>query len=138
VAVDEWSFHDAGALEVYAGTAPRNARACLRTVLREMARLAAEPPPPGELSDAVEKGLGYLALRLEDTEELSDWIGRGVLLEGRVRGFDELAARLRAVTAEDVLRVARAYLTDDRLCLAAIGPHRKAEAFREELTFDRG
>jgi predicted Zn-dependent peptidase len=138
VTVDEWSFYDAGALEVYAGVAPRKARACLRTVLREMARLASEPPPAREIADAVEKGLGYLALRLEDTEELSDWLARGVLLEGgKVRSFDALAARLRAVTPDDVARVARAYLTDDRLCLAVIGPHRSAAPFREALTFGR-
>lgn len=135
VTVDGWSFHDAGALEVYAGVAPRQARACLRTVLREMARLAAEPTSAQEVAEAVEKGLGYLALRLEDTEELSDWLARGVLLEGRVRSFEELAARLRAVTSDDVRRVARAYLTDDRLCLAVIGPHRSAAPFREALTF---
>jgi predicted Zn-dependent peptidase len=137
VTVDGLSFRDAGALEIYAGVAPRKARACLRTLLRELARLAEEPTPAREIADAVEKGLGYLALRLEDTEELSDWLARGVLLEGRVRRFEELALRLRAVVPDDVRRVARAYLTDDRLCLAVIGPHRSAAPFREALRFDR-
>ena len=48
-------------------------------------------------------------------------LGRSMLVHGRIRTFDEVVARLRAVTPAEVAAVAERVLTGPRT-LALVGP----------------
>ena len=58
---------------------------------------------------------------------------RGEVLEGRVREPDEVLAGFDGVTAEDIQRVARDIVREERLNLALIGPFEDADHFRDLL-----
>jgi len=59
---------------------------------------------------------------LETSHALADRIGQDYSLLGRIRPLDERLARIRAVTAADVQRVAQAYLVDDQRSVVQIVP----------------
>lgn len=127
------SFQDAGALIVYAGVDPANARDALSLLLLELARLRDEPVPEDELTRAKELQKGRMALRMEDTRAVSDWLGAQELLMGRVRTVDEVACQIDAVTAADVQRIARELFVEDKLNLAVVGPFRSNKRFAAKL-----
>ncbi|MEJ7765834.1 MAG: hypothetical protein WKF86_10085, partial [Acidimicrobiales bacterium] len=65
--------------------------------------------------------VGEMALSLEDSGSRMSRIGRALLVHDQVRTYDEVAARLRAVTLDDVARVAERVLSRPRT-LALVGP----------------
>ncbi len=112
---------DGGALVVYAATSPAKLPEVLAIVDEEVASLAG-----GGLRDAEHAvALGYLEgsmlLSLEDAGSRMGRIGRSVSTRGEVVDVDEHIARLRAVTPDDVRRVAAAVLGGPR-SLVAVGP----------------
>lgn len=114
-------FRDTGALTVYAGCDPENARTTLEVTLAEIERLLGDLPA-AELEKARQMARGRVQLRMEDTRAVAGWLGAQELLQGRVLTVDEVVERISAVTGDDVLRVGREYLQPSRAVIAAVGP----------------
>lgn len=126
--VSSWS--DTGSLVVYAATAPTRAVEVLGLVHAELDRLVAGGVTEREL--VVAKGYleGSTVLAMEDAGSRMARIGASLLLDGVVVGVDELVARFRAVTAEDVVRaVARVLGPGDR-SVAVLGSVPKRDLAR--------
>ena len=122
------AFHDTGLLAVYAGTAPSRAREVLDLVLAEMDHMAGAGVTERELEVAKGHLVGEMLLSLEDSASRMSRIARSVLLHGEVLSIDEVAARVRAVTLDDVADVAGRVLGAPRT-LSVVGPFdRKAFA----------
>ncbi|HEX6492668.1 MAG TPA: pitrilysin family protein [Candidatus Dormibacteraeota bacterium] len=119
---------DSGALGIYLGCEPRQARAALAAAVAELRRLAEEPLAEAELSRAREYARGRLVLHLEGTNSMCSYLGQQELLGGEILLPETVVARIEAVTAEDVLRLAAAIL-EGGLRGAVIGPFRDAEKF---------
>ena len=83
-----------------------------------------EGVPEEELERAKRMTIGRMMLRMEDTKAVSSWLGSQELLLGFVETVDEVAAKVEAVTTEDVRRVARDLFHSDRLNMAMVGPCR--------------
>ncbi|MDQ1444663.1 MAG: hypothetical protein QOI20_1127, partial [Acidimicrobiaceae bacterium] len=115
------AFDDAGALAVYAGTAPARAGQVLDLVSAELDRLAADGIDARELEVAKGHLKGEMALSLEDSAARMSRVGRSLLVHGEVLEVDDLAARIDAVTLDDVGRVAADVLGRPRV-VAAVGP----------------
>ncbi len=115
-------FPDAGALSVYAGTAPENVAELIEVTLAEAAKLADGKFRSDEVRVAREQFKGATALEMEMTDVRASRNARSLLVHGRLILYEEFAQRLDAVTDEDVRDVAREVLRPDRLALAAIGP----------------
>lgn len=128
------SYHDTGCFVTYAGVDPGRTAPALRAILTELARLRVEPVPEDELQRAKEYTKGRMALRLEDTHSVASWLGGQEALRGSVMELDDVMARLDAVTAADVQRVARDLFQEDWLRLALIGPHKEPAEFERLLT----
>ncbi len=114
-------YQGAGSLGVYAGTAPDHLDEVLGLIGGELDTLAASGITERELEVAVGHLVGELALSLEDSGSRMARLGRSVLVHDRARTFDEVVARLRAVTLADVAEVAERVLTRPRT-LAMVGP----------------
>jgi zinc protease len=97
-------------LTVRDGVAPDTAEAAL---LRELARLAEEPPSEEELAKARRQSEAQFAYGSDGVTSQAFGLGYFELL-GDWRDLHRHLERLRAVTAEDVRRVAALYLTEDR------------------------
>jgi predicted Zn-dependent peptidase len=123
------SYHDTGALVVYAGVDPERTQAALRAILAELARMRDEPVSEAELTRAKEYTKGRMALRLEDSGSIASWLGGHEILLGEIPTLDEVMARLDAVTAEDIQHMAHELFREEWLRLALIGPHDDAAEF---------
>ncbi|HKU62093.1 MAG TPA: pitrilysin family protein [Gemmatimonadales bacterium] len=114
VVATAWQKARAGALLSYIATSPEREEEAREEMLVELDRFVREPVAPAELTQAV----NYLAGQAEVNRQNGSAVA-GEILEAWLagRGLAELAdpaARYRAVTADDVQRVAAAYLTAHR------------------------
>jgi predicted Zn-dependent peptidase len=119
---------DSGALGIYLGCEPRQARAALVAAVAELRRLAEEPVDEEELGRAREYARGRLVLQLEGTNAMCSYLGQQELLSGEIMLPEAVVERVDAVGAEDVRRVAASVLAGG-LRGAVIGPFRDAEKF---------
>jgi predicted Zn-dependent peptidase len=126
-------YHDTGAFVVYAGVEPQRTAAALEAILAEMATLRREPVADSELARAKEYTKGRMVLGLEDTHSVAWWLGGNEALLKEIRDIDDVLARIDAVTAENVQRLAQTLFVDERLRLAIIGPHRSSTQFEALL-----
>jgi predicted Zn-dependent peptidase len=128
-------FVDTGAFSVYAGVSPENVEQAMQVIMGELKRLKTEPVGITELTKVKHKLAGGLQLALESTSAIADRVGSRMILLNEVKLPDETIAEIEAVTAEDVMKVARELFTKDTLRLAAIAPDTKQAqaAFKLEL-----
>jgi predicted Zn-dependent peptidase len=66
---------------------------------------------------------------MEDTRNVSGWIGGQEMLMGNVRSIEEAVAEMDAVTLEDLQRVAQEIIDPAQLYLAVVGPYRSDKRF---------
>jgi predicted Zn-dependent peptidase len=99
-----------GALILYLGTAPENAAGAEAALRREVERIRTEPVGPDELQRAKGYLLGKYVMDRR-TNERQAWYLAFYDVEGVGQDFPERYRRaVGAVTAADILRVARTYL----------------------------
>lgn len=123
---------DSGAMTIYAGVEPKNLPVTIRAVLEQLALLK-EPIPEAELSKAKELTKGRMLLRMEDTRDVSGWMGGQEILTGRILTVDQVAGIIDAVTGDDIMQLARELLVGEKLRLAVVGPVSKEEPLEELL-----
>lgn len=126
-------YCDAGSLEVAAGVDPDSLPAALDAILAELDRLRSEPVPEDELAKAKAYLGGGLELRMDETRHVASWLGGQEALHEDVLTVDEALDRIRAVTADDVGRVARALVRGDALRLAVVAPRGVGDGLDERL-----
>jgi predicted Zn-dependent peptidase len=117
------NFEDAGFLAVYAGTAPERVQETLHVIDAEIARLCDDGLSNKELAAAKGHLTGSLQMSLETSASRMRRIGRAEMIEGDVPTLDELVARIRAVTPDDINRVIDRVFRDTPRTLAVVGPH---------------
>ena len=130
------SYYDTGSLVVSAGVDPSHTEEAIRAIVAELKRLCDTPVPADELERIKAYVRGGILLGLEGTQQVASWQGSQEALHNRVRSIDEVIARVDAVTAKDIQRVAQTCFVPEWLRLAIIGPDdpKRAEYFRKLLS----
>lgn len=124
---------DHGALGVSVGANVGKAAEVVSAVMGEYARLADELVDAKELRRARDYQIGGFLMGLESSDAVATHHGTNLLLRGRVVPVRETLAAMRAVTPEDIRRVARSVIREDALNLAGIGPNFSDAQFRKLL-----
>lgn len=88
-----------------------------------------------ELKKAKEHLKGSLALDLEDTHSVSEFIGNQELFRDRIRSLEEIMEGVDKVTIEEVQEMAKGFFQDSKLNLALVGPVEKTAKLEELLKF---
>lgn len=115
------TFEDDGRIQVYAGCAAKNARTVAEIVRDQLALLADRGPSEGELQRAKAVARAQLLMGLEAPSARAEARVSQIFLRDRLVAFDEIRARLDAVTSADIQARARAALSGPA-CAVAIGP----------------
>lgn len=111
-------FSDTGLWAGFAFAPTNRAERVAEVVRAEVRRLQSDLVSEDELADATRYIAGRTRLNAETTVDQAFTLARGTLL-GVYRTEEEQAERIRAVTAEDVRRVARTYLDPDSFSILA-------------------
>lgn len=125
-------FLDSGSITVYAGLEPKNLRVAIKAILEQLSRLK-EPVSEAELSKAKELSKGRLLLRMEDSRNVTGWMGGQEILTGHVLSVDQVVAIIDAITTEELRQLAQELLVSDRLHLAVVGHIANDEPLEELL-----
>ncbi len=116
-----------GTFSAYIGTSPENVERAVVSFLEEMRRIREEPVAAEELELAQSYLLGSYALGFERAARRVNYLVSAERFGLPPDHLERLPRELAAVTAEDVLRAARACLFPDTPCLAVGGPMGREE-----------
>jgi predicted Zn-dependent peptidase len=124
---------DAGTLETHAGVEHGNLAETIRVILSEYQKMKTELVSSEELAKAKENIKGHMALSLEGSDDVVEYLVGQETLEGRIVLPEEKMRAIDRVTAEDVLRVSQDLFQEKRLNLAVISPNAKRPALEKLL-----
>lgn len=126
-------YTDHGHLAVTTGVDKKRVEEVLSEILRELSRLKEELVPAKELEKAKDYLIGTMYLELESSDSIAEFYGYQMVLRRPLQTPEEFAEKIKAVSAEDVMRVAKDIITNSRLNLAAIGDIQSQETLKEKF-----
>lgn len=113
-------FSDTGFFDFDVSCAHQKVPDTFDELLRTIGEIASEPVPEEELERARRRHRMSLEFALDSASDLAAWFG-GTELFRPPETFEERARQVDAVTADDVLRVARSTFRKNRLLTCAVG-----------------
>jgi predicted Zn-dependent peptidase len=121
-----YSYHqgysDAGAIKTYVGSTTGNVEEAVGVISEQLVRIQEELVTDEELDRTKQQLKSSTLLALESTAARMNRIGRSVITGIELLTPEEIAARIEAVTAGDIQRLARKHLNLDHMYLSAVGP----------------
>jgi predicted Zn-dependent peptidase len=121
-----YSYHqgysDAGAVKMYVGSTTGNVEEAVEVISEQLDKIRAEPVTEEELNRTKEQLKSSTILALESTAARMTRIGRSVITGVELLSPEEIAARIDAVTADNIKRLANEHLSQKDMYLAAVGP----------------
>jgi len=121
------AWAEAGSWEINAGVNPANLERAIALIREEVQRFTREPVSEEELSDSQSHFIGRLPLSLESNAGVASAL---LSMERYQLGLDylqRLPERVRSITREHILEVARRYLDAERLIIVSAGPLAEGE-----------
>jgi len=115
-------FNDTGVLSVAAGVGPQSLSEAIKVIREELCKLVEELVGPEEMTKARDYTVGGFRLSLETSMALAQRAGESLLTMGEIEPIEEVVAKLEAIRAEDIQRVAARIFRPDNLALAVVGP----------------
>ena len=126
-------YRDIGTVSVSAGVTREHQEEALEVIVAELHRLVDEPMGDEELNRTKDYAAGSFRLSLETPMSFAQRWGSQLLHDGELESADATVAGLRAVTAQDVQRVAARLFADPKFSLAVVGPSAPRERLDEIL-----
>ncbi|MBU6142239.1 insulinase family protein [Patescibacteria group bacterium] len=120
-------FTDHGFFAVSAGLDNTRAKDVIAAILAELKNIATTKVNIDELRRAKNHLTGTMMIGLESSDEIAGFYGNLELFHKKLIDPKEVAAKIEAVTAEDILKVAKAIMVPGHLNLAMIGPETDAK-----------
>lgn len=132
-------YMDTGYLAASAGIRLDKVEEAIKVILDEYRKVSSfdsaqdKQVSQAELNKAKEYIKGRLALGLEDTYDVAEFIGEQELFEKKVKTPEEIMKEIDKVTVEGVAQVASRFFQNARLNLAIIGPFEDSSKFERLL-----
>lgn len=128
-------YTDHGVFQVSVGADTQKVSSAISAVLEELKKLTVELPPESELRKVKDFLVGNLYLSLESSDELAQFYGMQEILRKPIKGSEQIAKEIEAVTAQDVKNLATQIFQESTLNLAVIGPFKDDKQFLHLLHF---
>ena len=130
-------FMDCGYFATRAGIKTKQAQEAVKLILEQYQNMTLKSGEaaitPEEVAKAKEHIKGGLALDLEDTHSVSDFLGNQELFEGNIRTLDEIMKGIDQVKVEEIQEMAKGFFQNSKLNMAIVGPIEDEEKFQELL-----
>jgi predicted Zn-dependent peptidase len=115
-------LEDSGLVSICVGLEPAKLRSALRAIHRELEKLLHKPPSKKELRQAQEYTIGQNELGLESTTNQIMWMGESLIAYDKVVDPEEVQAKFKEVTSEQIQEVANLCFAPQRMGLGVVGP----------------
>ena len=127
-------YSDHGYLAVSAGVDNGRIIEVTQAILEVIKGIKEKPVGAKELELAKEHTIGGMMMEIETSDQIANFYGGMEVVTGKTMTVEEIEKRIRAVTADDVLKLAQEIFRDDRLNLAVITPFDNQEKLQNALT----
>jgi predicted Zn-dependent peptidase len=128
-------YQDVGYLAAQAGVNNNKCIKSIKIILNEYRKLREEKISNEEIKRAKDYLKGKTMISLESSDALASFAAVQEIESGRILTPKEKFAKIDAVTADDLQRVANDIFVDNKLNLALIGPFKNKETFERILKF---
>lgn len=108
-------YADTGMVAISLGCDKHNLEKCCKAIDKEIAKLQNEPLSDRKMKAAKKQLLGQLAISGDNGETQCLSMGKSLLAYGKVSGGAETKKQIEAVSAEDIMEMARKIFAPDRL-----------------------
>ena len=129
-------YTDHGYLMAWAGVGNERLIDSIEAITGEFKKLKEEELGGKELQKVKDYIVGKMMLGLETSDDLAFFYGEQELLDKKLVKAEEIAREIRAVSAKDVLEVAKDIFQNNKLNLALIGPNTDEYVLRAVLKID--
>jgi len=115
------TYTDTGYLGVYAGTSLDSAEEVVDLVLKELKSLAGGEIKGDEIRRTQGQLVGNIMLGLESTDSWMSHIARNELYFGKAVTTDEICQRIRSVTRDEIVELARILFRPEGMAVSLLG-----------------
>jgi predicted Zn-dependent peptidase len=129
------SFTDHGNLTISAGVDNSRVEEGIKGILGECKRLKDELVSDAELKKAKDYIAGTTMLEMETSDARAQFFGFEEALKHKLESPDDIIAKINAVTAADVQKLAREIFVDKVLNMAIVGRFKDGAPFKEYFKF---
>lgn len=126
-------YTDHGFFAVSAGLDNTRAKQVITAILGELKNISTTKVNINELQRAKNHLTGTMMIGLESSDEIAGYYGNQELFHKKLMSPKEFAKKIEAVTAEDILKVAKEIMLSKNLNLAMIGPSKDKKEFEDIL-----
>jgi predicted Zn-dependent peptidase len=134
VFTENYANLDTGYLAAGAGVDNQRADKAIDIILREYKKIINKRVDDKELRKAKDYIKGKSILRMELSDVQAGFYASQELFENRILTPEQIFAKIEAVTAEDIQRVAKDIFKPEKLNLALIGPFKDKNRFQRLLS----
>jgi zinc protease len=113
---------DPGRFIAFIGTSPENMKLATEGLINEVRRIIDEPVTVEELQDAKEYLTGSFVFAFESSPQIARFLIHAEVYSLGFDYVDKYPEYIRAVTVEDITRVAKKYLDCENYTLVVVGP----------------
>jgi predicted Zn-dependent peptidase len=115
------AFSDVGVFNIYAGTSPEYLDDVLELSLAELREVVRQPASEEELRIAKDQAISSILLSLESSSARAGTLARQEIIHGRRISPDDVIAKIRAITLDQLQEVARTYFNSETVALGVLG-----------------
>ncbi len=115
------TYRDAGYSYVRAGVEPKNINKTIAVVKKELEKLVKKGVSKRELADAKTHIRGATQLSFEDSSTVANFYAKQALFADKIISPEEKLAKVDAVTAEEIQKIAREVFKWNKVRIAIIG-----------------
>lgn len=128
-------YKDVGYLATQAGVNNEKCAQAIKIILEEYKKVGVEKISREEIDKAKNYLRGRMMISLESSDAMAGFAAIQEMDAGKILTPEEKLARVDAVTADDLKRVANDVFTNNKLNLALIGPFKDKKMFEKILKF---
>ncbi len=129
------NYMDGGVIVTNAGVDLTRIDEAITGIIAEYKKVRDEDVPAAELKKAKAYLKGKMVLSLEDCEEFAHMLAKYELLHNAAKDPEEIMKMIDKVTVEDISRVSKDLLREERMCVAVIGPYNDEQRFLQLLKY---